>query len=86
MIHWESWKGLKFDHTDKWYIHKPESVQKNEMHGNIWDFQIKKDQQIPTRSTLDLRVKIKENEMINKYLDPARELKTVENEDDGDTN
>ena len=29
-IHWELCKGLKFDHTNKWYIHKLESVQENE--------------------------------------------------------
>ena len=34
---------------------------------------------------VDLRVKMKESENISKYLDPARELKTVEHEDDSDT-
>ena len=26
VIHWELCKRLKFDHTDKYYMHKPESV------------------------------------------------------------
>ena len=30
MIHWELYKKMKFDHTTKWYMHKPESIQENE--------------------------------------------------------
>ena len=33
VIHWESCKRLKFHHTAKWNMHKPESVL-------IWDFEI----------------------------------------------
>ena len=29
VIHWELSKNLKFDHTNKWYMHNPESVLKN---------------------------------------------------------
>ena len=29
-IHRKLRKRLKFDHADKWYIYKPESVQENE--------------------------------------------------------
>ena len=37
--------------------------------------------------TVDHRIKLKENEKKDKYLDLARELKkTVEHESDGDTN
>ena len=32
MIHWELRKKLKFDPANKWYMHKPESVQENETH------------------------------------------------------
>ena len=32
VIHWESCKKLKFDHTTKWHMHKPESVLENKMH------------------------------------------------------
>ena len=28
VIHWDLCKWLKFDHIDKLYMHKPESVQK----------------------------------------------------------
>ena len=31
-IHWELYKKFKFDHTNKWYKHNPESVQENETH------------------------------------------------------
>ena len=30
VIHWELSKGLRFEYTRKWYMHKPESVHKNE--------------------------------------------------------
>ena len=32
VIHLELCKKLKFDHTNKWNMHKPESVLENEMH------------------------------------------------------
>ena len=34
-------KKLKFDHTTKWYVHKLESVQENEMHKTFSDFEMK---------------------------------------------
>ena len=40
VIHWELCKKLKFDHTNKWCIHKPESVLENETHKFLWDFDI----------------------------------------------
>ena len=30
VIHWELCKKLKFDHSTKWYMHKPESILENE--------------------------------------------------------
>ena len=39
MIHWELCKTLKFDHTTKWYRHKPESVQDNETWKIFCDFE-----------------------------------------------
>ena len=33
VINWELCKWLKFGHADKWYIHEPESIQKN------WDIE-----------------------------------------------
>ena len=32
VIHWESCKKLKFEHTNKWYIYNSESVRENEAH------------------------------------------------------
>ena len=32
IIYWELCKRLKFDHTNKWFMYKPESLLKNETH------------------------------------------------------
>ena len=32
VIHRELYKKLKFDHTNKWYTHNPESSLENEKH------------------------------------------------------
>ena len=42
-IHRELCKKLKFDHTNKWYMHDPESVLENEIHKLFWDFKIQTD-------------------------------------------
>ena len=34
MTHWELWKRLKLDHTDRWYMYKSEPVQEKESHKN----------------------------------------------------
>ena len=62
-------KRLKFDHTIKWQITNKKENCK------IVDFAVPADQ----------RIKLKENEKKDKYLDLARELKnkTVEYESDG---
>ena len=39
-IHWELYKRLQFCHTDKCYMHKPESVLEYKMHEILWDFAI----------------------------------------------
>ena len=95
VIHWELCKKLNFDHTTKWYMHKPESVLENETHKILWDYEIQTDHLIPARRPdlvlinkkkrtcqlvdfavpADHRVKLKESEKIDKYLDLARELK-----------
>ena len=49
VIHWELCKKLNFDPTTKWYMHKSESVLKNETHNILWDFEIKTDHLIPAR-------------------------------------
>ena len=45
-IHLELSKKLKFDYTNKWYIHNPETVQENETHKLPWDFKIQMDHRI----------------------------------------
>ena len=42
-------KKFKFDQTNKWYMHKPESVLENEMHKLHWDFKIQTDHIISAR-------------------------------------
>ena len=32
VIHWELWSKFEFDHTNKWYMHNPESILANETH------------------------------------------------------
>ena len=49
VIHWELWKKLKFDHTNKWYIHKLASVLENEVHKFLWDFEKPTDHLISAR-------------------------------------
>ena len=42
IIHWELCRNLKFDNTNKWYMHNPESVLENETYKLIWDFHIQR--------------------------------------------
>ena len=49
VIHWELSKKFKFDHTNKWCMHNPESVLENEMHKYLWDFEIQTDHLISAR-------------------------------------
>ena len=42
VIHWELCKRLKYDHTIKQYMHKPESILENETNKILWDFKMKK--------------------------------------------
>ena len=63
VIHWELYKKLRFDHTTKWYLHKPELVRENETHKFWGDFEIQTDHEIPTRRP-DLVI-------INKKREPA---------------
>ena len=44
VIYWELRKKFWFDYITKRYLHKPESVQENEMHKILWDFEIQTDQ------------------------------------------
>ena len=69
VIHWELCKKFKFDQTDKWYIHNPISVlEKKKITSKIVDLTV----------PADHRVKFKEREKKDKYLDLAMELKKTE--------
>ena len=46
MIDWELCKKFRFDHTSKWYMHKPEPVPENETHKLLYDFKIQRNHQI----------------------------------------
>ena len=48
-IHKELCKKLKFDHTNNWYMHKPEYVLENETLKHLWNFEIQTDHQILAR-------------------------------------
>ena len=90
-------KRLKFDHTNKCYMHNPAPVLENDTHKLLWDFDIQTDHLISARRPdfiiinkkkkkenlqncrlsllADHRIKLKECEKKDKYLDLARGLK-----------
>ena len=92
-IHWEMCKKLKFELTNKWYMHNPAPLLENTTHKLQWDFNIQTDHLIPARRPdliiinkkkrtckivdfavpADHRIKLKECEKREKYLDLARE-------------
>ena len=49
VIYWELGKKLKFDHTNKWYMHDPISVLENDKQKLLWDFDIQTDHLISAR-------------------------------------
>ena len=49
VIHWEMCKKLKFDHTNKWYMHNPVSVLENDAYKLLGDFDIQMDHLISAR-------------------------------------
>ena len=95
MIHWKLCKKFKFDHTNKWYMYNPASVLENDTHKLLWDFDIQTDHLTLARRPdliiinkkkivdfaipADHRIKLKECEKKDKYLDFARELKKLWN-------
>ena len=40
VIHWKLHKKFKFNHTNKWYMHNPESVLENETQKVLLNFEI----------------------------------------------
>ena len=95
VVNLELCKKFKIDHTNKWYMHNPESFLENKTPKLLWDFGIQTDYLISARQPdlviinmkkktcrivdfvvpADHRVKLKESEKKNKYLDLARGLK-----------
>ena len=67
VIHWEMCKKMKFDHTNKWYVHNTISVLKNDTHILLWDFHIQTDHLISARRP-DLII-INENKRTCKMVD-----------------
>ena len=49
VIHWELCKRFKFDHTNKWSMQNPGSVQENETHKLLWEFEIQTNHLISAR-------------------------------------
>ena len=84
VIHWEMCKKLKFDHTNKWYMHNPAPVIENNTYKLLWDFDIHMDPLIiinkkkRTCKIVDFavpanhRIKLKECEKKDKYFNLAR--------------
>ena len=62
VIYWEMCKKFKFDHTNKWYMHKPAPVLENDTHKLLWDFGIHTDHLISARR-LDLIIINKKREL-----------------------
>ena len=90
--HWELYKKLQFDHTTKWYTHKPESVRENKLQKILRDFQIQTDHPIifrrPDLVTSNKKKnltyserwrssEIKKKTKIEKYLDLAQERRNL---------
>ena len=63
---WELCKKFKFDHTNKWSMHNPESVLKNEMHKPFWNFEIQTDHLISIRRRDLVKANEKENRLTTK--------------------
>ena len=49
VMHWVMCMKVKFDHTNKWYMHNPVPVLENDAHKLQWDFNIQTDHLIPDR-------------------------------------
>ena len=89
MIHWETCKKFKFYHKNKWYIHNPASVLENNTQTptRLWhtngsrnlDQKTRPNNKQKSAIAADHRIKLKECEKKDKYLDLARELKKLWN-------
>ena len=82
-------KKLKFDYMNKWYMPNPESILENDMLKILWNRSPNPSQMIKSNDSqqnkenqrncwlchpADHKVKLKEKEKRDKYVDLAREL------------
>ena len=84
VIHWEMCKKLKFDHTNKQYMHNPAPVQENNTHKLLWGFDIQTDHLIPARRQVPIIIYIKTIFKIVDFAvlaDPIIKLKEWEKKD-----
>ena len=49
MTHWGLCETLKFDHTDKWFMQKQESVTENKLHEILEDIKLKMNETIQAK-------------------------------------
>ena len=75
VIHWEMWRKFKFDHTNKWYMHNPAPILKDNTHKLLWDFDIYTDHLISARRS-DLIIINKKKEKLAKLLTSLFRLTT----------
>ena len=68
VIHWELCKKFRSDHTNKWYMHNPESVQENETHKILRDFAIQTSHLILARRPDLVIIKKKKKNLLNSGL------------------
>ena len=61
VIHRKLCKKLKFDHTNKWYMYNPASVQENEMQQPLWDFETQTNHLTSARRPDRIIIKKREN-------------------------
>ena len=76
VIHWELCKKFRFDYTNKWYMHNPESILENETYKLLWDFMIQTDHLILTRR-LDLVIVNKKKRELTEQWTLASQLLTT---------
>ena len=68
-IHWEMCKKFKFDHSNKWYMHKPAHVINN-THKLLWDFDIKTNHLISARRPDLIIINKKKREFVKLWTIP----------------
>ena len=49
VIHWETCKKFRFNHTNKWYMYNQASLLENNTHKLLWDFDIQTNHRISAR-------------------------------------